>query len=272
MGTLKILTSTEAWRIASSIRNALLDAGLSANVCVVNRDGRPLCEITMDNTRPFTATLAFHKAQQSASVGRRTRWIRDQVADGEIGLDALGIDPAKFVKWAGGVPVYDSQGTLLGGAGVSNLSEDQDEAFCAAGVEACRYASDRDQPSPDGNPEGVIAVHHTAFGLPYREMVERFVEMLQKRGAITVSSDDAKCKYFLRVNPWDEALLEVFLEDNRGTSVHVDHAVADLGVIKQVHAVADDLLDVGLPNMVFLVAGKETADGPVTAELAFSQR
>ena len=271
MGTLKILTSTEGWRIASSIRNALLDDGKQANICVVNRDGYPLCKIAMDNTRPFTATLAFHKAQQSASVGRRTRWIRDQVADNEIGLDALGIDPVKFVKWAGGVPVY-SQGILLGGAGVSNMSEDDDERFCAFGVEACRYASDRDQPSPDGNPEGVIAAHHTAFGLPHREMVERFVEMLQKRGAIIVSSDDVKCKYFLRVNPWDEALLEVFLEDNRGTSAHVDWTVESLGVVKQVHAVADDLLDVGLPNMAFLVAAKETADGPVTAEIAFSQR
>ena len=47
------------------------------------------------------------------------------------------------MPWPGGVPVYDDQGRLLGGVGVSNLTGDEDETLAAVGVEAAGYISSR---------------------------------------------------------------------------------------------------------------------------------
>lgn len=273
MGTLSSLTGTEAWRIGSAIRNALLDDGKQANICVVNRDGHLLLELAMDNTRPFTATVARLKAQQSARTWRRTRWIRDQVKANELTPYVLGIPKDEFIAWAGGIPTYTPDGkTLLGAAGVSNLAEDDDEKFCAYGVEVCGFSSDRDAPAAYGEIGNIDArilfTHHVGIGLPYREMVELAVHALTQRGARVVAQKDGP-KYFLRLNPWDEVLLEIFLETGQSVNFHVDQAVSNFAALQ---AVAHLFKDYGVPGMLFQQIFDEKAEGSVSADIAFSQR
>ncbi len=55
----------------------------------------------------------------------------------------LGFKPDEFVMWPGGVPIYKDD-TLLGAAGVSNLTGDEDEAIAAEAVEIVGYKSSRD--------------------------------------------------------------------------------------------------------------------------------
>ncbi len=143
MTEVKSLSGEEAWKIADAIRDFYLCEEEGVSIAVVNRDGRPLMLVTMSNARPFTANVALLKARQAAFTGRRTRHTAAQVAGGEVTLGLLGIDSDKFVPWPGGVPIYDDQNRLLGGAGVSNLTGDEDETLAATGVKAAGYVSFR---------------------------------------------------------------------------------------------------------------------------------
>lgn len=269
MGTLQTLTSTEAFRIGSAIRNALLDADVQANICVVNRDQTVLFTLGMDDTRPFTRKVAYLKACQSALTGRRTSYLRDQVARNEITPEVLGINLPEFIKWAGGVPIYTPDGgTLLGGAGVSALSETSDESFCIAGVEYCGFSSDRDL-AVETNIEGVCFVHHTGIRLP-RAIADALVTRLVSFGAKVVKEDD-KGNRWLRLNPWDESLLEISIAEMNDIYVHMDCAVENLNPV--VETLGARLVDLGVPNMLFEMLGKEELPlGVVEAAIAFAQR
>ena len=96
----------------------------------------------MNETKPMTRNIAMLKARQAASTGRRTRLVRDMVAAGEWGLGLLELDKDTYCPIAGGVPVYSQDQVLLGGCGVSNLHEDEDEKVWIHAVEACNFVSD----------------------------------------------------------------------------------------------------------------------------------
>jgi glc operon protein GlcG len=142
MGQTDILTADEAWTIAGLARDMLQSQGWAASFCVVNRHGEPLLSFILDGVRPFTAGIALLKARQSASTGRRTRFIRDKLSSGEWNMGFAGLDAASYCPLAGGVPIYDQAGNLLGGCGISNLNEDQDEQVAGHAVEKAGFASD----------------------------------------------------------------------------------------------------------------------------------
>lgn len=266
MSTLQVLTDDDAWKIGCVIRDELRARNLSASIAVVDRGGFPMFQVSMVGARPFTATVALRKAEQAAQVGRRTRWIRDQVKEGSIGLDVFGIPQSRFVGWAGGVPIYTPEGVLLGGAGVSNLAEHEDEQICIIGVRTAGFWSDREDTALVQSPEDVLGVHHVAFGLPTPAQVEQFVGFLILRGATIVTEDTTASKYFLRLNPGDTTLLEIFYSD--GLNMHVDFAVRDLQ--KAITAHPDGMTYQGSVDMLFLSPLFE--EGDHTVEIGFSQR
>lgn len=140
-----MLSDSEAWDITAAARRLLLADEKKACICVVNLAGQALVQIVMDGAQPYAANIARLKAEQAAKVGRRTRFMRDNVAnpDHPYTPEMLGIDPKVFIPWAGGVPVFHTDGTALGGIGVSNLTEDEDEQCCIRAVEQLGYLSDR---------------------------------------------------------------------------------------------------------------------------------
>ena len=141
MGLIETLTCDEAWEIAGAARAQLAKMERKANVCVVNRDGWVLVLLGMDGTKPMTANIAKIKATQAAFTGRRTRIIGEKVSAGEWGLGLLGLDPKSYCPAAGGIPIYSKDHTLLGGCGISNLHEDEDEKVCIHAVEVCDFHS-----------------------------------------------------------------------------------------------------------------------------------
>jgi uncharacterized protein GlcG (DUF336 family) len=142
------LSFSEAMKIASAALTSLSEAGQKANICVVNVDRRSLVQFSMDETRPSTAHVANLKAKLSAHTGRRTRSLRDEFKNPESDLTpaVLGIKKEEEVPWAGGVPIYVKKGNekvLIGGIGISNLSENDDEKHAIRAVEVPGYISDR---------------------------------------------------------------------------------------------------------------------------------
>jgi uncharacterized protein GlcG (DUF336 family) len=75
--------------------------------------------------------------------GQHTRWLRDQLAAGEITLGLFGLSREDFMPWAGGVPIYSREGVLLGGIGMSNLDENEEEALVIRLVESAGFLSER---------------------------------------------------------------------------------------------------------------------------------
>lgn len=134
MGEVKNLNEDEAMEIAKNALHDSKDNGKSASICVVNRDGRPLVQISMSLAKPFSRILALRKARQAAKTGKSTRQLRDSVDEGSVTPQTYDIKPELFVKWAGGVPVYDSDKNLLGAVGVSGLREDEDEKLAISGI------------------------------------------------------------------------------------------------------------------------------------------
>ncbi len=136
MGQICSLTFKEAEKIMAAALQTLRAQFKSASVSIVNRDGTEIAKAVMDGIKPFTKNVAFLKARQAVWVGKSTRETRDEIRDKKKTPELLGIEPACFVPWAGGMPIYDVKSRLIGGIGVSNLDEMEDEMVAENSV--CR--------------------------------------------------------------------------------------------------------------------------------------
>jgi len=109
------------------------------SISIVNRDRTEIAKAVMDDVRPFTARIAFMKASQAVYMGKATSVTAKEVDAGDKVLGVIGISPNDFVKWPGGVPIYDIGGHLLGGVGVSNLKPEEDEEVVSSAVMAAGF-------------------------------------------------------------------------------------------------------------------------------------
>ncbi|MBR9703010.1 heme-binding protein [Candidatus Woesearchaeota archaeon] len=113
--------------IATEAIKRLEITGSVASISIVNIHGFEIARLVMDGAKPVSANVALMKAKQAAALGKLTSETRDEIEEGKKTPALLGIQPDCVVPWAGGVPIYDEEGNLLGGLGISNLTEDEDE-------------------------------------------------------------------------------------------------------------------------------------------------
>lgn len=123
-----------ARKIGNQAINDALNFMKAISVCVVNRQGQVIFLAIMDGVAPATESVATLKAKQAAHTGKRTSVTITQVNSGEITPEVLGIDPRKLMPYKGGVPIYSVKGELLGGLGISGLTQDEDEEFAIGAV------------------------------------------------------------------------------------------------------------------------------------------
>lgn len=127
------LSHQDAARVVEAVREALEQRGLGAAVAVVDShgellaflrtDGCPLASINIAINKAFTAS---RERKESARLGQTSR---------ENNFPLLYYGEARYVGWGGGLPiVYDGQ--VVGGVGVSGLSEDEDVVLAKLGLKA----------------------------------------------------------------------------------------------------------------------------------------
>jgi len=109
------------------------------NVFVVDTGGVVLAAAKQDGACLACNGVAEAKAVNSATTGFTTRMIADlSFGPGRDGVDAY-LPGAPFVPgnvaFAGGLPVMDAEGQLIGGIGVSGALPDEDEACAQAGLD-----------------------------------------------------------------------------------------------------------------------------------------
>lgn len=267
----RTLTFDEAFRIATTTLRVLESHGESASIAVVNRDGRLLVQLCMPGTMSYTASVAVKKALVCASTHESSRDVRDAINSGSCTQSAYNIPEEMYVPWAGGLPIFDEQGRCIGGVGVSGLSEDDDEQRCYVGViRSGFYCGFRNSDYlDDHNPAGVRYAHHVAIQMPSSAFLTRVVDDLIERGAHTLSSQEGS-RYFLRLNPSDTTLLELFTHNDGEVSFHVDYAVTSLDQVR--NAFEDGQLtqfDAPIGPILFFELMKESG---FLAEIGFSVR
>ncbi len=127
------LSHSDAATIINAIRAELEQQQKGGAVAVVDEhgellaflrtDGCPLASINIAINKAFTAS---RERKESAAVGRKSR---------EEGFPMTNFGELRYVTWGGGVPVV-YEGQVIGGVGVSGLSEDEDVALAKIGIQA----------------------------------------------------------------------------------------------------------------------------------------
>lgn len=127
------LSHGDAALIVDTIRAELERQNKGAAVAVVDEhgellaflrtDGCPLASITIAINKAFTAS---RERKESAAVGQASR---------QEGFPMTNFGELRYVTWGGGVPVVH-EGKVIGGVGVSGLSEADDVALAKIGLKA----------------------------------------------------------------------------------------------------------------------------------------
>ena len=90
-----------------------------------------------DGANMFRNDIAIGKAFASIGMGAASRTLLQRAKDNPQFYGALTVvGQGKFVPQTGAVLIKDKDGTVLGAAGGSGGTGDEDEAVCIAGVEA----------------------------------------------------------------------------------------------------------------------------------------
>jgi len=126
--------------------NAILAAALAAAradglppvaIAVLDASGHPIALQREDGATPLRVDVAVGKAYAAAGMGVASRVLHQRAQDNPVFFNALASSSqGKFIPQAGAVAIRAADGTLLGAVGASGGTGAQDEAICAAGVNA----------------------------------------------------------------------------------------------------------------------------------------
>ncbi|EQB30373.1 GlcG/HbpS family heme-binding protein [Sphingobium ummariense] len=123
-------------------RNALAAArqaadriGIPMNIAVYDEGANLKAFARMDGALLGSADIAMNKARTAALFGFNTETLYDFVKPGGT---SPGFDRTNggLIVFAGGIPVRDGEGRLIGAVGVSGGAVDQDQAVAQAAVAA----------------------------------------------------------------------------------------------------------------------------------------
>ena len=131
-----MLTLDEALRLLAAARAAADDLGVPMSFAVMDPGGHLLALTRMDGAPWVSADVAQGKAWTSAAYGVPSAAQKEKMTPMPIFATAVtAMTHGRFTPQTGAVPVY-RDGVLLGALGGSGGTGDQDEAACAAAVQA----------------------------------------------------------------------------------------------------------------------------------------
>jgi glc operon protein GlcG len=123
------VTITAAKKIAAGIIAECEKNNWNVAVAIVDTHGFLVYFERMENTQTASMDIAIGKARAAATYRRTTRVFSDVINKGGPATATL---PGVFAS-PGGVPIF-VDGKVVGGAGVSGVTGDQDEQCAKAGL------------------------------------------------------------------------------------------------------------------------------------------
>lgn len=127
-----VITLETAQTITTTCLAHAVENDMVIGIAVFDHGGVLKSFAAMDGLATAIVDVAMWKGKSAATYGFAT------AETANWGGAAPGI-----AVWAGGLPVYDGNGVLLGGVGVSGADSDDDVACVRAGIEAAGLSGDR---------------------------------------------------------------------------------------------------------------------------------
>jgi uncharacterized protein GlcG (DUF336 family) len=136
------LTLAEANTIlAGALAAARLDGLPPVAVVVLDAAGHPVALQREDGATMLRTDIAIGKAYAAAGMGVASRVLHQRAQDNPVFFNALAAgSQGRFIPQAGAVAIRRG-GAIVGAVGASGGTGAQDEAICAAGVQAAGLES-----------------------------------------------------------------------------------------------------------------------------------
>ncbi len=128
-----ILGHDDVIAAVDAIRTELANRERTAVVAVVDAHGELLALLRLDGAALSSVQVAINKAFTAARLRRPTRVLGEQLRS--RGTDIAFYGDARYCAFGGGVPI-ETGGVVVGGIGVSGLSDEDDDALAAIGAAA----------------------------------------------------------------------------------------------------------------------------------------
>ncbi|NIA52322.1 heme-binding protein [Massilia sp. TW-1] len=123
--------------LAAALAAARADGLPPVAVAVLDASGHTVALQREDGATPLRVDIAIGKAYAAAGMGVASRVLHQRAQDNPVFFNALASSSqGKFIPQTGAVAIRAADGTLLGAVGASGGTGAQDEAICAAGVNA----------------------------------------------------------------------------------------------------------------------------------------
>ncbi|RZU33677.1 GlcG/HbpS family heme-binding protein [Blastococcus saxobsidens] len=136
-----MLTSDDALRLCAAACRSATDLGVPMSIAVMDPGGHLIALVRMDGAPWISADVAQGKAWTSAAYGVPSAAQKEKMMPMPAFAAAITtVTGGRFTPQTGAVPVYRGR-TLLGAVGASGGTGDQDEAVCAAAVQAAGFAT-----------------------------------------------------------------------------------------------------------------------------------
>lgn len=110
---------------------------------MVDDSGNIVASQREDNTSFFRFDIALGKSWGAVAMGRSIRALGKRAKDNPTSMITLAATAkGKFLPQTGAALIKDGQGNILGAAGASGGTGDEDEACCALGIEKAGLTAD----------------------------------------------------------------------------------------------------------------------------------
>jgi len=128
--------------IASALQRATESGYRPMAVVVLDASGHTRSAQRQDGASMFRIDIATGKAWASIAMGAASRVLTQRAKDLPAFFGALAATGnGKFIPQTGAVLITNADGEVIGAAGASGGSGDEDEAICIAGIEAAGLRS-----------------------------------------------------------------------------------------------------------------------------------
>ena len=137
------ITLAQANQIITAALQRAADAGYKPMaVVVLDAAGHVRSAQRQDGASMFRIDIATGKAWASIAMGAASRVLTQRAKDLPAFFGALAATGnGRFIPQTGAVLIQDAQGQVIGAAGASGGSGDEDEAICIAGIAAAGLQS-----------------------------------------------------------------------------------------------------------------------------------
>ena len=112
------------------------EIGVDMNIAIVDASTHLLHFSRMPNAKITSISIAIDKAFTAAGHKQGTHLYKDAVWPGGVAFGLGNSNGGRFITFAGGLPILNAKGDVIGGIGASTGTPAQDQQVVQAGVDA----------------------------------------------------------------------------------------------------------------------------------------